>query len=329
MTQTPKNMGEFEFIQQMLPKAQTSPQLILGIGDDAAIIRPNAGRDIHVSSDMLVAGRHFFADVAPQNLGHKALAVNLSDMAAMGAKPRWVLLSVALPELNPVWLADFLAGFQSLAAEHEVMLIGGDTTAGPLTVSVTVLGDAQQGQALRRDQAQVGDDIWVSGELGLAAMALAHLTQTLPWTLDAPALALCLAKLHQPTPRVALGMALQGIAHAALDISDGLLADLGHILQASACGAVVNLEALPVAECSVFGADFKAYSRYVAAGGDDYELCFTAPVEQRAALADLAQALNIRLSKVGHITAEQGLQLQHCGQPFLMAERGFDHFKAP
>ncbi|WP_406850185.1 thiamine-phosphate kinase, partial [Chromobacterium phragmitis] len=223
-------MNEFELISRYFKR--DAPSARLGVGDDAAIVRPTPGCDLHMSVDMLVEGRHFFSDVAPRALGHKTLAVNLSDMAAMGARARWALLSIALPKANEAWVSEFAAGFFALADVHGVELIGGDTTGGPLTLSVTILGEAPSGQALRRDAARTGDDIWVSGELGLGALAVRH---RLGWlnVNDAELLAAATHKLEYPEPRLALGAAMLPLARAAADVSDGLLADLGHILAAS------------------------------------------------------------------------------------------------
>ena len=232
-------MTEFDFIRQYLQR-QKSEGLILGIGDDAAIIRPSNGFDLCFSADMLVKGRHFFEDVSPEDLAWKMLAVNLSDMAAMGAKPRWVLLSAALPELNQDWLKRFCDSFFALAARFDTVLIGGDTTKGDLVFNVTIVGEVPTGRALRRDAAEVGDDIWVSGRLGLAAAALnKHLGH---YQLPSEIMAVCDDKLLRPEPRVSLGQALLPFAHAAQDVSDGLAQDVGHILKASAVGA----EYLPI-----------------------------------------------------------------------------------
>jgi thiamine-monophosphate kinase len=235
-------MNEFGLIQRYFTRPAANA--VLGVGDDAAIVRPTPGHDLHVSVDMLVEGRHFFADVAPRALGHKTLAVNLSDMAAMGATPRWAVLSLALPQLDEHWVSEFAAGFFGLAEEHGLSVIGGDTTRGPLTLSVTIFGETPAGQALRRDAAQAGDDIWVSGKLGLAALAV---RQRLHGDIAVPdsVIAECKRKLEYPTPRVELGQRLLGLSHAAIDISDGLMADLGHILTCSGVGAEVWLDALP------------------------------------------------------------------------------------
>jgi thiamine-monophosphate kinase len=315
-------MNEFELIRRYFtrPAANT----VLSVGDDAAIVRPTPGHDLHVSVDMLVAGRHFLADVDPQALGHKTLAVNLSDMAAMGAKPRWVVLSIALPAADEAWVAGLADGFFALANKYGVSLIGGDTTGGPLTLSVTIFGETPSGQALRRDAAQEGDDVWVSGELGLAAMAL---REKLHGDLGLPAEVLAdgLAKLERPEPRVDLGLALLDLAHAAIDVSDGWLADLGHILERSHKGAELWFEDLPTH--AWLAARRYQYPELIAAGGDDYELSFTAPIAARAAIEALAGTLGLRLSRVGCITAAGGARLLNGqGEPMTLQRAGYDHF---
>ena len=235
-----KNMSEFDLIRRYFTRA--TPSALLGVGDDAALLQASAGNVLAVSCDMLVSGTHFFADADPYLLGHKTLAVNLSDMAAMGAAPRWATLAIALPGADEAWLNKFSAGFFALAPTWRG-LIGGDTTRGPLNVR-NDNGEVPAAQALRRSGAQIGDEIWVSGSLGDAALALAHL-QGLVALSDAE-FAACALRLHQPQPRVSLGLALRGIASSAIDISDGLLADLGHILEASQAGARLDFAALPV-----------------------------------------------------------------------------------
>lgn len=315
-------MNEFELIRRYFtrPAANT----VLSVGDDAAIVRPTPGHDLHVSVDMLVEGRHFFAGVDAKALGHKTLAVNLSDMAAMGAKPRWVVLSIALPKADEAWVAGLADGFFALADQYGVSLIGGDTTGGPLTLSVTIFGETPSGQALRRDAAQEGDDIWVSGELGLGAMAL---REKLKGDLGLPPQVLAdgLRKLEYPEPRVELGLALHGLAHAAIDVSDGWLADLGHILERSNKGAELWFEELPTHDW--LAAQRYQYPELIAAGGDDYELTFTAPPSARAAIEALAAPLGLRLSRVGRITADGGTRLL-TGQGELMTlqRAGYDHF---
>jgi thiamine-monophosphate kinase len=276
-----------------------------------------------VSSDMLVAGHHFFPDDEPAGLGHKALAVNLSDLAAMGARPRWATLALALPAADEAWLASFSTGFFSLAQSHGVDLVGGDTTRGPLNLCVTIFGEVPLAGALRRDAARPGDDIWVSGTLGGAALGLQHRLGQV----DLPSVvaAECLQRLHHPVPRVALGLALQGVARAAIDISDGLLADLGHILERSGCGAEIDLAALP-AESGLDRAD-ALHRRCLLAGGDDYELCFTAAPAQAGAVQAAGRAAGVPVCAIGRVTAGGGLVLRDETGAVLETEmRGYDHF---
>jgi thiamine-monophosphate kinase len=235
-------MTEFDLIRRYFARA--TPNALLGIGDDAALLKVSNDNVLVVSSDMLASGTHFFPDADPFLLGHKTLAVNLSDMAAMAATPRWATLAIALPYTDETWLERFSAGFFALAQQHGVELVGGDTTRGPLNLCVTILGEVPAQQALQRSGAQIGDEIWVSGTLGDAALALVHLQGRV--ALSARELAACSQALHQPQPRVSLGLALRGIASSAIDISDGLLADLGHVLDASHAAAEIDMALLPV-----------------------------------------------------------------------------------
>lgn len=315
--------SEFELIHKYFtrPAART----VLGVGDDAALVRITAGRELAVSADMLLAGRHFLLDDDPFFLGHKALAVNLSDLAAMGATPRWALLSIALPEVNERWLKRFAEGWFALADQQGVALIGGDTTKGPLTLSVTIMGEVKKGQALRRTGAKVGDEVWVSGTLGDAALALAYLQRRIQIAPhDAAAL---LPRLHAPAPRIKLGQKLSGVAHSAIDVSDGLLADLGHILEMSGVGATIRVAQLPISE-TVRGYLREAVARNaVLAGGDDYELCFTAPATQHDAIVRLGRRLKLPLTAIGEITRQRKLAvLDENNHPLPIKEHGFDHF---
>lgn len=317
-------MNEFDLIRQYFTRP--APSAVLGVGDDAAILRPTPGQDLHVSVDMLVEGRHFFADVSPQALGHKTLAVNLSDMAAMGAKPRWAFLSLALPQLDEAWARDFSRGLFALAGQYGVDLAGGDTTRGPLTLSITIMGETPQGQALRRDAAQVGDDVWVSGELGLGAIAVAVRNgQLADAGLSEDVLAACQCKLDFPVPRLELGQALLGVAHAAADVSDGLLADLGHILTASGVAAEIRADSLP--SLPPLEAQRERWLDYLAAGGDDYELCFTAPQAAREAVEAAGKAAGCRVTRIGHIVAGSGVRLlDGQGAVMTLKRAGYDHF---
>lgn len=321
-------LSEFDLIERYFTRRY--PGVILGTGDDAALVKPSPGMELAISTDMLVSGRHFFADADPQKLGYKALAVNLSDMAAMGATPRWAVLSLALPvsivRAHKRWLRAFADGFYELAQAHHVALVGGDTTGGPLNICVTILGEVPRGKALRRSGARPGDDIWVTGEIGSAALALAHEQGRL--VLESGEREQCVDALHVPVPRVMLGQRLIGLARSAIDVSDGLLADLGHILECSKVGGIVRINEIncspgmkrclsqpPVLECLL-------------AGGDDYELCFTAPQSRRPNIGLLSEELGIPLTRIGKIVEEKGLLvLDGKGRTVNMESRGYDHFR--
>ena len=318
--------SEFNLIQQYFTRP--SPQADLGVGDDAALIRVAEGMQLAVSSDMLVAGTHFFADAAPYDIGWKSLAVNISDMAAMGAQANWATLAIALPEVNETWVAEFSRGFFSCADAFNIDLIGGDTTRGPLNVSVTIMGEVPIGQALRRDGAQIGDDIWVSGTLGDAALALAILQNR--YIMDAnwqeDELAKWLPCLNRPQPRAALGFVLRGIATSCIDISDGLLADLGHILKASHLGAELHLEKLPVSLYNLNHLHEPIIQQCVLAGGDDYELCFTTPTNARSLIEALGKQQNLLLSCIGSTRMAIGSQVMYQNKSLTLLKQGFDHF---
>jgi thiamine-monophosphate kinase len=316
-------LSEFDLIKQYFTRARPS-RATLGIGDDCALLTPTPGAQMAISSDMLVEGRHFFAGADARMLGHKCLAVNLSDLAAMGAKPVAFTLALALPQADPVWLDGFSRGLFALADEYDCELIGGDTTKGPLTICITIFGELAPGQALRRDAAQAGDDVWISGTLGDARLALAGYRGECE--LDAHSLQQAAARMHAPTPRVALGRALAGLAHAALDISDGLVGDLGHILAASKVGATLDADALPAGP-ALARQERALRRRFTAAGGDDYELCFTAAPAQRAAIAGAAAQCGTAVTRVGVIDRAAGLRfIDGDGQPLNLALAGFDHF---
>ena len=360
-------MSEFNIIQKYFTKP--TPQADLGVGDDAALISVSAGMQLAISSDMLVAGTHFFADCAPYDIGWKALAVNVSDMAAMGANPKWATLAIALPDFaapspqpsptggegassavlytpSPVtgegwgegantesWLAEFSRGFFACADMFNIDLIGGDTTRGPLNISVTIMGEVPTGKALRRDGAKIDDDIWVSGQLGSAALGLAHLENKLiqgKLSLT-DELEFCLTALHTPAPRAALGLALRDIATSCIDVSDGLLADLGHILSASNCGATIDLEKIPCIELLKNNLDNPQFQAAILAGGDDYELCFTAPFSQREAINSISKQLNLPLSiiastRIASSLNTGGLQAHYKNNEITLLKQGFDHF---
>lgn len=317
-------MSEFDLIARHFTRA--TPSALLGVGDDAALLQVQSGQVLAVSSDMLVSGTHFFPDTDPFLLGHKTLAVNLSDLAAMGAKPRWATLAISLPRADEAWLRRFSAGFFALAEQYGVDLVGGDTTRGPLNLCVTIMGEIPALKALRRDGAQVGDDIWVSGELGAAALGLAHLQGEI--TLADALEAHCLGALHQPQPRVTCGLALRTLAHSAIDISDGLLADLGHILGLSQVGAELNYAAIPVAPIMTSSEiPPSLLQRCLLAGGDDYELCFTAPVIQRERITVLATELALPLTRIGEVVPEKVCNVRaRDGTVMMQGKGGYDHF---
>lgn len=298
----------------------------LAVGDDAALIRPSAGMQLAISTDMLVAGTHFFADTDPEDLGWKTLAVNVSDLAAMGAAPRWVVLAASLPAADEAWIAAFARGFFACSEAFGIDVIGGDTTRGPLNLCPTIFGEVPVGQAITRAGARPGDDLWISGAPGRAALGLAQLRGEA--TLAGADRAGCLAALHRPQPRVALGLALRGLASSLLDVSDGLLGDLGHILEQSAVGAVISAGALPLAPLEAACGDAALAFRACTAGGDDYELLFTAPAALRSAVAQAAQACGTAVTRIGRIEAEPGLRLVDAQGQALDAQRyaSFDHF---
>ncbi|CAG0953682.1 thiamine-monophosphate kinase [Methylophilaceae bacterium] len=314
--------SEFELIRQYFtrPTNHTS----LGVGDDAALIQPASGHELAISADMLVAGTHFLADTDPYQLGWKSLAVNISDMAAMGAEPRWATLALAIPEANEHWVAAFANGFFACAERFQVDLIGGDTTRGPLCISVQIMGQVPIGKAIRRDGAKAGDDVWVSGQLGNAALALNHLLGE--YSLADHELKQALPALLKPQPRVELGLALRGTAHSAIDISDGLLADLGHILEQSNVGAEINLAQVPCSGIVQQHLDQVSVQNMLLAGGDDYELCFTAPVNEHDQIQKMARGLGLQLSRIGSITGQAGLIVRHRGNIMNIGKTGFDHF---
>jgi thiamine-monophosphate kinase len=320
-------LSEFDLIKRYFRRDRPAgPRTVLGIGDDCALLAPTPGRQLAVSSDMLVEGRHFFPEADPFTLGHKCLAVNLSDLAAMGAVPLGFTLALALPRADPAWLDGFARGLFALADAHGCELVGGDTTKGPLNICITIFGEIAPGRALRRDAARAGDDIWVSGTLGDARLALAACLQELALAPDD--LALAAPRLHLPTPRVALGRTLAeaGLAHAALDISDGLAGDLGHILAASNVGAALDVDALPAGP-ALTRQPGDLRRRFTLAGGDDYELCFTAPAGNREAILAAGAACATAVTRIGRITPEPGLRLlDAAGAPLAFDVRGWDHF---
>jgi thiamine-monophosphate kinase len=315
-------MAEFDLIACIQARAGARDDVVLGIGDDAALLRIPAGRLLVVATDTLNADVHFPAGTAPDAVGWKALAVNLSDLAAMGAQPAWCTLSLSLPGGDSAWVDRFLDGFLALAREHDVALVGGDTTRGPLSIGVTVHGFVEEGRALRRVGARAGDDLWVSGTLGDAAAALAQ------WRAGGACETTLRARLDRPVPRLVLGARLAGVARACIDVSDGLLADAGHLCVASGTGAEIELAALPASPA--LGLLFTDETRQVlqAGGGDDYELCFAADPAQRETVLRAAHAAQTPVTRIGRIVAGAGVRtLLADGSAWTPPQHGYEHFR--
>ncbi|WP_144112126.1 thiamine-phosphate kinase [Paraburkholderia sp. BCC1886] len=318
------------FARRAAARSSSAADGSLGIGDDCALLVPRSGEMLAISTDMLVEGRHFFPNVDPAALGHKALAVNLSDLAAMGARPQAFTLAFSLPKADEAWLAAFSEGLFALAERHDCTLIGGDTTGGPLNLCITVFGSVPPQAALRRDAAQAGDDIWISGTLGDARAGLG--VRRSEWTANASDTATFSRALERPEPRIALGLALRGIAHAALDLSDGLAGDLLHILERSNLQATVDVDAVPRSD-ALRRLSPEIQQRCTLAGGDDYELCFTAPVARRALIEAAGRDVQVPLTRIGTISALQAAAdrpaiawRDAAGAPLSLTLQGFDHF---
>ena len=319
--------GEFDLIARYFSHPRRSDGLMLGIGDDCALIDGGPARSWAVTTDMLVEGVHFLPDVAPEALGHKALAVNLSDLAACGARPRCFFMSIALPRVDEAWLGAFSRGLFSLGDRFDCTLAGGDTTRSRsgVTISIAAVGEVLPGQALLRSGAQVGDDVWVSGQLGDGALGLALLRDGL--TMGAAERSALVEKLERPVPRVELGLALHGIASSAIDISDGLAGDLGHILERSLVAARLEWSAIPVSP-ALARMPLAFQQRCVFEGGDDYELLFTADPAKRAAVQSVGRAAQVGVSRIGAILAGGGLTVTDArGLPVDIEPRAFDHFR--
>jgi len=317
--------SEFELIARYFTRpARTAA---LGVGDDCALVRPPAGLVLALTTDTLSEGTHFLPGADPRRLGHKSLAVNLSDLAAMGADPRWFLLAIALPDVDEGWLEAFAAGMFALAEAHAIELIGGDTTRGPRTITITAIGTLPPGYALRRDAAQAGDDVWLSGCTGDAALGLAHLKGKI--ALAPEAASRCVARLEQPAPRVVLGQRLRGVAAAAIDVSDGLLADLGHILERSKLAAEIDYASLPRSPDLRACSDTTLADACLLAGGDDYELVFTAAPDRRAAVEAAGRAADVAVTRIGRMIAgaPEVRLLDRAGKPLSVEHLGFDHFR--
>lgn len=316
--------SEFDLIARIRARIAHRDDVMLGIGDDAAIFAPPPDRHLVVAMDTLNAGVHFPAETAAADIGWKALAVNLSDLAAMGAQPAWCTLSLSLPQSDAAWIDAFLDGFLALAAQHAVALVGGDTTRGPLSVCVTAHGLIEPRGALRRDGARVDDDVWITGTLGDAAGALRQ------WRAGEAIDATLRARLDRPTPRVAAGRALAGIAHACIDVSDGLLADLGHVCAMSRVGAEIDIDALPASDALRAACDRATLRALQAAGGDDYELCFTAPKTARLAVQAAMDGCDVAATRIGRIVAADAGRIvvrDATGVEWSPPARGYDHFE--
>ena len=317
-----KPTAEFDLVARYFTKP--TPGAVLGVGDDCALLSVKPGHELAVSTDTLLSGVHFFSATDPRNLGHKALAVNLSDLAAMGATPRWFTLALTLPEIDHPWLQAFSTGLLTLAAENAIELVGGDTTRGPLSMTLTVMGEIPKGKALRRDAAKTGEDIWVSGTLGDAALGLRCIQGRIALTQTQRAYAV--DRLERPQPRVELGLRLRDLASSAIDISDGLLADLGHICERSRLGARIEYKCVPISS-ALRGQDAAVITECALAGGDDYELCFTAPPAARGALAVISSDLGLALTRVGTLLDADGVTvIGENGQPLALTHSGYDHF---
>jgi thiamine-monophosphate kinase len=316
--------SEFEIIRKYFTRP--APSAVLGVGDDCALLKPREDALLALSTDMLLAGRHFLPNTDPEQLGHKALAVNLSDLAAMGADPRWALLAIALPRANEKWIAAFARGLFRLAGRFGTELIGGDTTKGPLAIAITVIGEVPPGLALRRDGARAGEDIWLSGATGEAALGVAHLQGRVK--LKGGVREACLARLHTPEPRVELGRSLRGLASSAIDVSDGLLADLGHIAKASGVAAELRWETLPRAEAIETCSNTALARECLLGGGDDYELVFTAPPAKRSEIEAAGKAIGVPVTVIGATAAgKPGVRLGDArGKAVSTRRAGFDHF---
>ncbi len=316
--------SEFDIIEQVFrARATSGPGVICGIGDDAAILQVPPDHQLVVSTDTLVSGVHFFADADPYDIGYRSLAVNLSDMAAMGAMPAWMTLSLTLPDNDIAWLHKFAEGMFELANQTGVALTGGNMAHGPLSITITIMGTVPTGKALLRSGAKTGDLIYVTGQLGMAALALAITTGEISWQEPAPAA--CSERLSRPQPRVQAGLALRNLASACIDISDGLAADLGHLLQASGKGAEIRLASLPIDPCFHHLSRQQMYN-YALCRGDDYELCFTLPVQYHKTMPDIEQT-GCQFSCIGVIKEVPGIHwIEADGREISLAETGYQHF---
>ena len=314
---------EFELIDRFFSRPGGDARL--GVGDDAALVEPAPGHDLVVTTDTLVSGIHFLPEAEPRGLGYKALAVNLSDLAAMGARPRWALLAITVPKVDEPWLSAFAEGFYDLARRHEVTLIGGDTTRGPLAITVTALGEVATGSALRRDGARVGDELWVSGQIGSAALALRHVRGEV--RLKGNGLEACMSRLEAPIPRVELGKELVKVASSAIDVSDGLVADAGHICTCSGVGIEISYADVPsIADVTHLKGD-QVIREALLAGGDDYELLFTVPTGGSLQMDSISARVGLALTRIGRVVAGEGVRvLDASGEEIAVDIGGYEHF---
>ena len=318
-------ISEFDLIKKYFLSSTTNPDLVsVGIGDDAAVINTRPGEQLVISVDTLNLGVHFPEQSSAFDIGYKALAVNLSDLAAMGAQPMWFTLAVSLPSVDEEWLEQFSLGMLSLAQQYDLCLVGGDTTKGPLSITIQIAGTVPSGKGLTRSGARVGDDIYVTGTLGDAAAALAACENKAKFNADD--MGVIMQRLNRPTPRVAVGLALSSIASACIDISDGLAADLGHILEASQAGADIRLNALPLSD-SLLQLDVQSRTAFALYGGDDYELCFTAPATASKEVESLQATLDCAITCIGQVISEAGLYQVDNESHINLDIKGFDHFQ--
>lgn len=319
-------MSEFDIIHHYFAsQIEHRPDVCIGIGDDAAVVKPPKDHELVMTTDTLIEGTHFPEHTLPYNIGYKSLAVNLSDLAAMGAEPAWAMLAISFPAANEAWLRAFCEGFFTLANRYRVQLIGGDTTKGNICVTVQAIGFVPTGQAILRSQAKPGDLIYVTGTLGDAGLALQQIKH--PAAMSSEDERFIFERFHRPEPRLQAGEHLRGLASAAIDISDGLAADLGHILKQSQAGASINVEKLPLSQAVSNAVPMEKALELALTAGDDYELCFTVPPQKREALEKKLSLLPCRFTLIGVITEETSLQLHYQnGNPYHGPLQGYQHF---
>lgn len=319
-------MNEFELIKKYFTVNSVRNDVLLGPGDDCALLQMPPNSVLAVSTDTLVSGVHFFPDMDPNALGHKALAVNLSDLAAMGADPCWVSLALTLPEIDEAWVAQFCAGFFELAEYYNVALVGGDMTRGPLSICVTVQGTLPEGKGLLRSGAQAGDGIYVTGTLGDAALGLQQALGKV--TVSAEHQGFVRNKFEHPHPRILVGQALRDIASSALDLSDGLAGDLMHIARASGVRAQLEVDQLPLSQAMQDSVTPEQGIALALTGGDDYELCFTVPEVHRGQLETALSHCGVTFTYIGRmLSGEPNVELLQAGKPYSLSEQSWDHFR--